>query len=68
MFQLTGVRHVVARLVLGQDFHQGAELQPPLVPGDPVTEEGNRKLKTVISHSVFQMLRLVASTNVSVYI
>lgn len=67
VFQLTGVRQVVARLVLGQDFHQGAELQPPLVLGDPVTEEGNRKLKAVISHSVFQALRPVAR-NVSVWI
>lgn len=68
MFQLTGVGHVVARLVLGQDFHQGAELQPPLVLGDPVTEEENRKSETVISHSVFQTLRLAASKNVYVCI
>lgn len=53
VFQLTRVRHVVARLVLGQDFHQGAELQPPLVLGDPVTEEDNRKLEAVISHSQY---------------
>lgn len=66
VFQLTGVGHVVARLVLSQDFHHGAELQPPLVLGDPVTEEESRKWKTVISHSVFQMLHLVASKNVYV--
>lgn len=68
MFQLTGVGHIVARLVLGQDFHQGAELQPPLVLGDPVTGEENRKLKTVNSHSVFQMLHLVASKNVYMWL
>lgn len=39
VFQLAGVGHVVAGLVLRQDLHQWAELQPPLVLGDPVTEQ-----------------------------
>lgn len=39
VFQLSRVRDVVARLVLGQDLHQGAELQPPLVLRHPVTGE-----------------------------
>lgn len=39
MFQLARVGHVVARLVLGEDFHQWAELQPPLLLRDPVAEE-----------------------------
>lgn len=39
MFQLARVGHVIARLVLSQDFHQRAQLQPPLVLGHPVTEE-----------------------------
>lgn len=39
VFQLAGVGHVVARLVLGQDFHQWTELQPPLLLRDPVAEE-----------------------------
>lgn len=38
MFQLAGVGHVVARLVLGQDFHQRTEFQPPLLLRDPVAE------------------------------
>lgn len=40
VFQLAGIGHVVERLVLGQDFHQGAELQPPLFLWDPVSEGG----------------------------
>lgn len=38
MLQLPGVGHVVARLVLGQDFHQWTQLQPPLLLRDPVAE------------------------------
>lgn len=39
VLQLAGVGHVVARLVLGEDFHEWAELQPPLLLRDPVAEE-----------------------------
>lgn len=39
VLQLAGVGHVVARLVLGEDFHQRTELQPPLLLRDPVAEE-----------------------------
>lgn len=41
VFQLAGVGHVVARLVLGEDFHQRTELQPPLLLRDPVAVETN---------------------------
>lgn len=44
VFQLARVGHVVARLVLGQDFHQRAELQPPLLLRDPVAEERRREV------------------------
>lgn len=36
VLQLAGVGHVVARLVLGQDLHEGTQLEPPLLLGDPV--------------------------------
>lgn len=36
VFHLPGLRHLVAGLVLGQDLHEGAQLQPPLLFGDPV--------------------------------
>lgn len=49
MFQLAGVGHVVARLVLGQDFHQWTELQPPLLLRDPVAEERKHEAVTVDS-------------------
>lgn len=40
VLQLSGIRHVVAGFVLGQDLHQRAELQPPLLFGDPVPGDG----------------------------
>lgn len=43
VLQLAGVGHVVARLVLGEDFHEWAELQPPLLLRDPVAEETKDK-------------------------
>lgn len=36
VLQLSGIRHVVAGFVLGQDLHQRAQLQPPLLFRDPV--------------------------------
>ncbi|KAF0046521.1 hypothetical protein F2P81_000154 [Scophthalmus maximus] len=51
VFQLAGVGHVVARLVLGQDLHQWAELQPPLLLRDPVA--GRRRKHEQSSHSFF---------------
>lgn len=38
VFQLTRVGYVVARLVLGQDFHQRTQFEPPLLLWDPVAE------------------------------
>lgn len=38
--QLPGLRHLVAGLVLGQDLHEGPQLQPPLLLGDPVPVDG----------------------------
>lgn len=42
MLQLPGVGHVEAGLVLGQDLHQGTQLEPPLLLGDPVAAEANQ--------------------------
>lgn len=38
--QLARVRHLEAGLVLGQDLHEGPQLQPPLLLGDPVPVGG----------------------------
>ena len=38
--QLACVRHLEAGLVLGQDLHEGPQLQPPLLLGDPVPAGG----------------------------
>lgn len=43
VLQLARVGHVVAGLVLGQDLHDGTELQPPLLRRNPVA--GRRKFK-----------------------
>lgn len=43
VLQLAGVGHVVARLVLGEDFHEWTELQPPLLLRDPVAERTKDK-------------------------
>lgn len=43
VLQLTRVGHVVAGFVLGQDLHQRAELQPPLLLRDPVAERRKRE-------------------------
>ena len=40
--QLAGIRHLEADLVLGQDLHEGPQLQPPLLLGDPVPVGGTR--------------------------
>ena len=45
VLQLAGVGHVVARLVLGEDFHEWTELQPPLLLRDPVAEETKGKVE-----------------------
>lgn len=37
--RLAQVRHLEAGLVLGQDLHEGPQLQPPLLAGDPVPVE-----------------------------
>lgn len=34
--QLACIRHIIARLVLGQDLHERPQFQPPLLLGDPV--------------------------------
>lgn len=44
MLQLARVGHVVAGLVLGQDLHQWAELEPPLLGWDPVTVAKERNM------------------------
>lgn len=36
VLQLAQVRHLEAGLVLGQDLHEGPQLQPPLLAGDSV--------------------------------
>lgn len=64
MLQLAGVGHVVARLVLGEDFHQRTELQPPLLLRDPVAEETEHAgsvTRTERSHAL-KMLRTVTLT------
>lgn len=64
VFQLPRVRDVVAGLVLGQDFHQWAELQPPLVLGDPVPEEVREQdiyLNSLIMWAKFQSFNLFFS-------
>ena len=38
--QLAGIRHLEADLVLGQDLHEGPQLQPPLLLGNPVPAGG----------------------------
>lgn len=48
VLQLSGVWHVVARLVLSQDLHQRTQLQPPLLLRDPVTEHRRGNLSTVV--------------------
>lgn len=50
VFQLAGVGHVVARLVLGQDFHQRTQLQPPLLLRDPVAEEAKHEDERFMRH------------------
>ena len=45
MLQLGGVGHVKAGPVLGQDLHEGAELQPPLLLRDPMSATLNTCLK-----------------------
>lgn len=46
VLQLSGVWHVVARLVLSQDLHQRTQLQPPLLFRDPVTWDRYGNLST----------------------
>lgn len=44
VLELARVGDVVARLVLGQDLHEGTQLEPPLLLGDPVAahKDGNK--------------------------
>lgn len=44
VLDLSRVGHVVARLVLGQDLHQRTQLQPPLLFGDPVTDDKDTEI------------------------
>lgn len=53
VLQLAGVRHVVTGLVLGQDFHQWTELQPPLLLRDPVPGETKDKDEIKLNQSTY---------------
>jgi len=57
VLQLSGVRHVVARLVLRQDLHQRTQLQPPLLLGDPVTADGRAHRSAAVKAFSLSSLR-----------
>lgn len=50
VFQLPGVGDVIAGLVLGEDLHQGTQLQPPLLFRDPVTTDRQRTLNIELAN------------------
>lgn len=43
VLQLAGLRDIKAGLVLGQDLHEGPELQPPLLFGNSVPVDRRRE-------------------------